>query len=64
MLRTAFAEKGPVIIEAVADPNEPPLPGKSTTEQIIKFTESLARGEQVRFAIIKDVLLDKVREVI
>lgn len=64
VLRTAFAENGPVVIEAVIDPNEPPLPGKSTTEQMIKFTESLARGEKDRFAIIKDVLMDKVREVI
>ena len=52
------------MIEAVVDPNEPPLPGKSTTEQMIKFTESLARGEKDRFAIIKDVLIDRVREVV
>lgn len=64
VLRDAFAHDGPAVIEAVVDPNEPPLPGKSTTEQMIKFTESLARGEKDRFAIIKDVLIDKVREVV
>jgi pyruvate dehydrogenase (quinone) len=63
-LREAFAHPGPALIEAVIDPNEPPWPGKSTTEQMVKFTEALARGETDRFTIIKDVLLDKVREVI
>jgi hypothetical protein len=47
------------VIEVVVDPNEPPLP-----ERVVKFTGALARGEKDRFAIIKDVLLDKVREVI
>jgi pyruvate dehydrogenase (quinone) len=64
VLREAFAHPGPVVIEAVVDPNEPPLPGKSTTEQMKKFTEALLRGEQDRFGIIKDVLTDKVREVV
>jgi pyruvate dehydrogenase (quinone) len=64
VLREAFAQPGPAVIEAVVDPNEPPYPGKMTTEQVIKMTEALARCEKDRFAIIKDVLLDKVREVI
>jgi len=64
VLRAAFAHPGPAVIEAVVDPNEPPFPGKSTTEQAIKFTEALLRGQKDSFGIIKDVLLDKVREVI
>jgi len=64
VLRDAFAHNGPAVIEAVVDPNEPPWPGKSSTEQMLKFTQSLARGEKDRFAIIKDVLVDKVREVV
>jgi pyruvate dehydrogenase (quinone) len=64
VLQEAFSHPGPAVIEAVVDPNEPPWPGKSTTEQMIKFAESIARGEKDRFAIIKDVLADKVREVV
>jgi len=64
VLRAAFAHPGPAVIEAVVDPNEPPFPGKSTTEQAIKFTEALLHGQKDSFGIIKDVLLDKVREVI
>jgi pyruvate dehydrogenase (quinone) len=64
VLRDAFAHNGPAVIEAVVDSNEPPWPGKSSTEQMMKFTEALARGEKDRFAIVKDVLIDKVREVV
>lgn len=46
------------------DPNEPPLPGKITTQQAIKFAEALLNGEPDRFTIIKDVLGDRVREVV
>jgi pyruvate dehydrogenase (quinone) len=63
-LREAFAHPGPAVVEAVVDANEPPLPGKITTDQAIKFAESLLRGEKDRGAIIKDVVMDKVREVV
>lgn len=33
VLREAFAHPGPAVVQAVVDPNEPPLPGKITTEQ-------------------------------
>ena len=36
---------GPVLIEAVVDPFEAPMPAKVTFEQAAKFTESLVRGE-------------------
>ena len=52
------------MIEATVDPNEPPMPGKITTAQAIHFAKALARGDKDRFAIIKDVIADKVREVI
>jgi pyruvate dehydrogenase (quinone) len=60
----ALAHPGPAVVQAVVDPNEPPLPGKITTKQAIHFAESLARGEKDRWDIIKTVLEDKVREVI
>jgi pyruvate dehydrogenase (quinone) len=64
ILRQAMAHRGPVVVQAVVDPQEPPMPGKVTMEQAIKFSESLARGEKYRWDIIKDVVKDKVREVI
>ena len=52
------------MVQAVVDPNEPPMPGKISTEQALKFAEALARGQRNAIGIIKKVLEDKVREVI
>ncbi|HKO16333.1 MAG TPA: thiamine pyrophosphate-dependent enzyme [Gemmatimonadaceae bacterium] len=64
VLREALAHDGPAIIQAVVDPNEPPLPGKITTKQALHFAEALAKGERRRWDIIKTVVEDKVREVV
>jgi pyruvate dehydrogenase (quinone) len=64
ILRQALAHPGPVIVEAVVDANEPPLPGNITAEQTLHFAEALAKGEKDRWKIVKTVLEDKVREVV
>jgi pyruvate dehydrogenase (quinone) len=64
VLGEALAHPGPALVQAVVDPNEPPMPGKITTKQAMKFAEALVRGEKGRFDIIKTVLEDKVREVV
>jgi pyruvate dehydrogenase (quinone) len=64
VLRQALAHRGPAVIQAVVDPNEPPLPGKISTKQALHFAKSLARGQPGRLDIIKTVLEDKVREVV
>jgi pyruvate dehydrogenase (quinone) len=64
VVREALASAGPALIEATVDPNEPPMPGQITTAQALRFAKALARGDRDRFAIIKDVIADKVREVV
>jgi pyruvate dehydrogenase (quinone) len=64
VLRAAFESDGPAVVQAVIDPNEPALPGHVTLDQAWHFAESLARGEKDRWAIIKDVLKETVREVV
>jgi pyruvate dehydrogenase (quinone) len=64
ILKQALDYPGPAVVQAVVDPNEPPLPGKISMEQAKKFAEALLRGEKDRFSIIKTVLEDKVREVL
>lgn len=64
VLRSALAHDGPAVIQAVVDPNEPPLPGKISTKQAMHFAEALIEGQKDRFKIIKTVLEDKIREVI
>ena len=64
ILDQALATPGPVIIEAVVDPFEPPMPPKVTFDQAAKFALSLARGEPNRERIAFTILADKVRELI
>jgi len=64
IVEQALATPGPVIVEAVVDPFEPPLPAKITLEQARKFATSLVRGEPNREKIALTVLGDRVRELI
>ena len=60
----ALAASGPVVIEAVVDPLEPPLPAKIKREQAVHFAESLARGEKDRGKIIATIAEDKIKEMV
>jgi pyruvate dehydrogenase (quinone) len=60
----ALGTPGPVMIEAVVDPFEPPMPPKIQAKQALHFAESLMRGEPNREKIISTVLGDKVRELV
>jgi pyruvate dehydrogenase (quinone) len=64
VLGEAFGHPGPALVEAVVDPNEPPMPGKIKMTQALHFAEALARGQKDRWDIIKTVIKDKVREVV
>ncbi|MFL5805082.1 MAG: thiamine pyrophosphate-dependent enzyme [Roseiflexaceae bacterium] len=64
ILDQALATAGPVVVEAVVDPFEPPMPPKITLDQATKLAQALARGEPNREQIALTVLADKVRELI
>jgi pyruvate dehydrogenase (quinone) len=64
VLREALNHPGPALVEAVVDPNEPPMPGKVSTDQALRFAEALARGQKDAMKILASVVKDKVREVI
>lgn len=64
VLRQALEHPGPALVQAVVDPNEPPMPGHISTDQALKFAEALLRGQPDRLGIIKTVLENTVREVI
>jgi len=63
-LRRALAHDGPVVIQAVVDPNEPPMPGNVSTDQFLKFSEALLKGQKDGWKILKTVLKDRIREVV
>jgi pyruvate dehydrogenase (quinone)/pyruvate oxidase len=64
ILDEALAAKGPVIVEAVVDPYEPPMPPKATVKQGLELAKSLLRGETDGGKIIRTILKDKVKEMI
>jgi pyruvate dehydrogenase (quinone)/pyruvate oxidase len=64
VLDEALAARGPVLVEAIVDPYEPPMPPSVTIEQASHFAESLARGEPNRKKIALTIVEDKVRELV
>ena len=64
VLDKALATRGPVIIDAIVDPHEPPMPPKVTVDQTIKLAEALAKGTPNRKKIALTIASDKVRELV
>ncbi|MFN8445904.1 MAG: thiamine pyrophosphate-binding protein [Caldilineaceae bacterium] len=64
ILDQALNTPGPVLIEAVVDPYEPPMPAQIKPNQALKFAESLAKGEPNRMKIAGTVIEDRVRELV
>jgi pyruvate dehydrogenase (quinone)/pyruvate oxidase len=64
ILEKALNTDGPVIIEAIVDPFEPPMPPKVTAKQAKNFTKSLIKGQPNREKIVLTIASDKVRELI
>ncbi|HKL63985.1 MAG TPA: thiamine pyrophosphate-requiring protein, partial [Woeseiaceae bacterium] len=63
-LEEALATRGPVLIEAVVDPHEPPLPPGISAEDAKNFGEALLKGQPNRRKIALTAISDKVREMV
>jgi pyruvate dehydrogenase (quinone)/pyruvate oxidase len=63
-LREALSIKGPCLIEAVVDPNEPPMPPKIEAKQALHLAESLIRGTPNAGKIALTLASDTVRELV
>jgi pyruvate dehydrogenase (quinone)/pyruvate oxidase len=63
-LDEALSRPGPVVIEAVVDQNEPPMPPKVTAKQAAHFAEALAKGTPHGGKIALTVASDKVKEMV
>jgi pyruvate dehydrogenase (quinone)/pyruvate oxidase len=64
ILDQAINTAGPVLIEAVVDPLEAPMPPKVTFEQAKHFAEALLRGTKDAGKIAKTIAEDKVKETV
>jgi pyruvate dehydrogenase (quinone) len=63
-LYQALRTRGPCLIEAVVDPNEPPMPPKVEMEQAVHLAEALARGTPDAAKIARTIAEDVVREIV
>jgi pyruvate dehydrogenase (quinone)/pyruvate oxidase len=63
-LREALATPGACLIEAVVDPNEPPMPPKVEAKQALHLAEALAKGTPNRGKIALTLASDTVRELV
>jgi pyruvate dehydrogenase (quinone) len=64
ILRHALNASGPVVVDAIVDPHEPPMPPKVSVEQAAKLAASLARGTPDAMKIALTIASDRVREII
>ena len=64
VLDAALATAGPVVVEAVVDPFEPPMPPKATLKQGYELAKALARGQPAAGKIMATILEDRVKEMI
>ncbi len=63
-LRKALATPGPVLVEAVVDPHEPPMPPKVTAHDAAMFAKALARGTPHAGKIALTTVSNSIRELI
>ena len=63
-LAEALAHPGPALVEAVVDPQEPPLPPHITVDQARQFAASLLRGEPDGIEIARKAFDTQVRSLV
>ncbi|HVL73087.1 MAG TPA: thiamine pyrophosphate-dependent enzyme [Beijerinckiaceae bacterium] len=64
VLRQALATPGPVVVNAIVDPHEPPMPPKVDVKQAAKFAQSLASGTPNAGRIALTTASNTIREII
>lgn len=64
VMRAFLASPRPAVLEAVVDPNEPPMPAKIRFEQAKGFAEALLRGQPQGGRIALTLFRDKVDEIL
>jgi len=63
-MRAFLASPRPAVLEAVVDPNEPPMPAKIKPEQAKGFAEALLKGQPSGGRIALTLFRDKVDDIL
>ncbi|HEX6776868.1 MAG TPA: thiamine pyrophosphate-dependent enzyme [Ktedonobacterales bacterium] len=64
VMREFLASPRPAVLEALVDPNEPPMPGKVKPEQAVKFGKALVKGQPQGPRIALTAFRDKISEYV
>jgi pyruvate dehydrogenase (quinone) len=64
VIEEALKTPGPVLVEAVVDPLEPPLPGHTTMTQVKQFMKAILRGQPESGKILQNAMREKARELV
>lgn len=64
LLKRALKSSGPVLVEALVDGNEPPLPPKVSFEQTRHMVEALVRGTPNAGRIARQLARDTIRQLV
>lgn len=59
-VRQALAHDGPALVDVDVDPDEPPMPGKISHDQAIKFAQAFLRGQPRKASIATTLFKDKI----
>ena len=60
----ALSADRPTLIEAMVDPDVPPLPPHITVDQMLKFSKAMLKGDAREGGIIKQTIKDMLKEYI
>jgi pyruvate dehydrogenase (quinone) len=64
IIDSALSTDGPALVEAIVDPNEPPMPARVKPAQALHLAESLAKGTRDWEKIATTIARDKARELV
>jgi pyruvate dehydrogenase (quinone) len=64
IIDSALSTDGPALVEAIVDPNEPPMPARVKPAQALHLAESLAKGTRNWEKIATTIARDKARELV
>lgn len=62
-VRQALAYDGPALVDVDVNPDEPPMPGKVTYDQAVKFAKAFIKGQPRRASIATTLFKDKISQL-
>ncbi|WP_433496320.1 thiamine pyrophosphate-dependent enzyme [Sphaerimonospora sp. CA-214678] len=62
-VRQALAHDGPALVDVDVNPDEPPMPGKVTHDQAVRFAKAFIKGQPRKASIATTLFKDKISQL-